>query len=308
MPAPGPRRPAIRSTGLTKHYGARAAVDGIDLEIPDGVIAGFVGPNGSGKTTTIRMLLALVSPSAGEAEVLGTSIRNPGDYLPRVGALIEGPAFYPTLSGRRNLEVLTTLGGIPRSRVEEVLDLVELRERAGDHVRTYSMGMKQRLGIAAAMLPNPEVLILDEPANGLDPAGILEMRRLLSRLRDQGITIFISSHLLSEVEQVADWILVLKDGRLLFQGPTADLLSRRHGRLLVAAEHEAGLTTVATIAEVAGFKVARVNGHLEVDAPASFAAQLNRQAMAAGVTLVEISRSHASLEETFLDLTNGETR
>src|SRR5579872_3964036 len=198
---------AIRARGLTKRYGSRTAVDGIDLDIPTGVIAGFVGPNGSGKTTTIRMLLSFVAPTAGTAEVLGVPVDRPGDYLPRVGALIEGPAFYWWLSGRRNLEILAALGGIPASRVDEVLDVVELRERAADRVLGYSLGMKQRLGIAAALLPRPQLLILDEPANGLDPSGIQDMRRLLARLRDQGVTIFISSHILSELEQIADWIL-----------------------------------------------------------------------------------------------------
>jgi ABC-2 type transport system ATP-binding protein len=300
--------PVLRTVGLRKRFGAQVAVDGIDMEIPAGVIAGFVGPNGSGKTTTIRMLLALVTPTSGRAEVLGSPTDRPGDYLPRVGALIEGPAFYPSLSGRRNLEVLATLGGIPHERVDTVLQLVELTERAGDKVRNYSLGMKQRLGIAGALLPQPELLILDEPGNGLDPAGILELRRLLARLRDQGITIFISSHLLSEVEQMADWIIVLKSGRLLFQGAMSDLLARRRGRLLVATEDARGLATVVGIAASAGHAAARVNGHVEIDAPPLFAAELNRRAMNAGVTLVEITHAQASLEETFLDMTAGEVR
>jgi len=300
--------PAIRTRGLRKRYGAQLAVDGIDIDIPRGVIAGFVGPNGSGKTTTIRMLLSLVAPTEGSAEVLGSPTDHPAEYLPRVGALIEGPAFYPTLSGRRNLEVLATLGGIPRARVDAMLDVVELADRAGDKVRSYSLGMKQRLGIAAALLPEPELLILDEPAHGLDPAGILELRRLLARLRDQGITIFISSHLLSEVEQMADWIVVLKDGRLLFQGAMSQLLARRRGRLLVATEDGRGLATVVGIALQAGHVAARVNGHVEIEAPPVFAAELNRRAMDAGVTLVEIARAQASLEETFLDMTAGEVR
>src|SRR5205085_2767105 len=194
--APPATAPAIRTANLTKTYGSRNAVDGVSIEVPTGVIAGFVGPNGAGKTTTIRMLLALVRPTAGRVEVLGIPATHPAGYLSRVGALIEAPAFYPGLSARRNLEILATLGGISTQRVDPLLAQVGLQGREGDAVKTYSLGMRQHLGIAAALLPNPALLILDEPANGLDPAGILEIRQLLRHLREQGITILISSHLL----------------------------------------------------------------------------------------------------------------
>src|SRR6266568_3862473 len=184
------RTPAIATHGLSKHFGQRKAVDGLTISIPAGTIAGFVGPNGAGKTTTIRLLLGLVRPSAGSARILGHPLTDPRSYLPRVGALVEAPAFYPSLSGRTNLEVLARLGGHPRSRVSQLLELVELSDRARDRVGSYSLGMKQRLGVAMALLPDPDLLILDEPANGLDPLGIIATRDLLRRLRDQGKTIF----------------------------------------------------------------------------------------------------------------------
>jgi len=176
----------VVTRGLTKRYGQRLAVDRLEIELPAGVVSGFVGPNGAGKTTTIQMLLGLVKPTSGIAQVLGHPINDPGAYLPRVGALVESPAFYPTLSGWRNLEVLARLGRLERGRIDEVLNQVGLADRASDLVRTYSLGMKQRLGVAAALLPKPELVILDEPANGLDPAGIREMRSLLRNLADRG--------------------------------------------------------------------------------------------------------------------------
>jgi ABC-2 type transport system ATP-binding protein len=219
---------AIETHGLSKHFGQRKAVDGLTISIPAGSIAGFVGPNGAGKTTTIRLLLGLIRPGAGSATILGKPLTDPRSYLPRVGALIEAPAFYPSLSGRTNLEVLARLGGYSHSRVRQVLELVELSERTRDPVRTYSQGMKQRLGVAIALLPDPDLLILDEPANGLDPLGIIQVRDLLRRLRDQGKTIFLSSHLLGELEQVTDWLVMLHQGKALFSGPARDLLDR-HG-------------------------------------------------------------------------------
>src|SRR5437763_12884995 len=212
------RTPAIETHGLSKQFGQRKAVDGLTMSIPAGTIAGFVGPNGAGKTTTIRLLLGLVRPNAGSAMILGHPLTHPERYLPRVGALIEAPAFYPSLSGRTNLEVLAHLGGHPRSRVDQVLEIVELSDRAKDPVGKYSQGMKQRLGVAMALLPDPDLLILDEPANGLDPLGIIGMRGLLRRLREQGKTIFLSSHLLGELEQVADWLVMLHQGKALYNG------------------------------------------------------------------------------------------
>ena len=183
--------PAITTNGLSKRFGRRKAVDGLTITIPSGTIAGFVGPNGAGKTTTIRMLLGLVRPTEGGATILGRSLGDPRSYLPRVGALVEAPAFYPGLSGRTNLEVLAQLSGLARSRVADVLKTVALTDRSQDPAGRYSHGMKQRLGLAMALLPDPELLIVDEPANGLDPLGIIQLRDLLRGLRDQGKTILV---------------------------------------------------------------------------------------------------------------------
>ena len=226
-PVSSSNTPVIETHGLSKHFGQRRAVDDLTISIPSGTIAGFVGPNGAGKTTTIRLLLGLIRPGAGSATILGHPLTAPRSYLPRVGALIETPAFYPSLSGRTNLEVLAQLGGYPRSRVSQLLEMVDLSDRAKDPVRKYSQGMKQRLGVAMALLPDPDLLILDEPTNGLDPLGIIQMRDLLRHLREQGKTIFLSSHLLGELEQVTDWLVILNQGKALFSGPARDLLDRR---------------------------------------------------------------------------------
>ena len=180
--------------------------------MPAGTICGFVGPNGAGKTTTIRMLLGLISPTGGTGEILGQSISSPDKYLSQVGAMIEGPAFYPALSGAENLKVLATLGGFPIERVDQLLEQVGLAERGKSKYKTYSLGMKQRLGIAAALLPNPKLLILDEPTNGLDPEGIQEIRQLLRSLADNGTTVFVSSHLLSELELISEYLVMLRKG------------------------------------------------------------------------------------------------
>ena len=316
-PAPDPFQPeqaaddapsgtlAIETHGLSKHFGQRKAVDGLTISIPSGTIAGFVGPNGAGKTTTIRLLLGLVRPGEGRATILGKPLTHPRSYLPRVGALIEAPAFYPSLSGRTNLEVLAHLGGHPRSRVGQLLELVDLSDRAKDPVRKYSQGMKQRLGVAMALLPDPDLLILDEPANGLDPLGIIQMRDLLRRLREQGKTIFLSSHLLGELEQVTDWLVMLNQGKALFSGPARDLLDRR-GELVVEAEEATQLDLVARIAIAAGYTVTLVNGSLRIACPLDWASELNRRAREAGATRIAIQGREASLEERFLALLKGE--
>ncbi|MBV9229021.1 MAG: ATP-binding cassette domain-containing protein [Chloroflexi bacterium] len=220
---------AIETHGLSKHFGKLTAVSGLTISVPVGTITGFIGPNGAGKTTTIRLLLGLVRPDAGSATILGQPLTHSLGYLPRVGALIEAPAFYPSLSARTNLEILARLGDYPSSRVREVLDLVELSDRAHDRVGSYSLGMKQRLGVAMALLPDPDLLILDEPANGLDPLGIIATRDLLRRLREQGKTIFLSSHLLGELEQVADWLVMLNLGKALYNGSTRAFLDQHQG-------------------------------------------------------------------------------
>ena len=305
--APGSARGAlaIETQGLSKHFGQHKAVDGLTIRIPAASITGFVGPNGAGKTTTIRLLLGLVRPSAGSATILGHPLTKPARYLPRVGALVEAPAFYPSLSGQTNLDVLARLGGYPRARVSELLDLVELSDRAHDRVGTYSLGMKQRLGVAMALLPDPDLLILDEPANGLDPLGIIGIRDLLRRLRDQGKTIVLSSHLLGELEQVADWLVMLNQGKALFSGPARDLLDRR-AELVVEAEDAVQLDLVERLASEAGYTVTREDRTVRIACPASFAETLNRQAREAGATGVTIRTREASLEQIFLDLMKGD--
>jgi ABC-2 type transport system ATP-binding protein len=295
----------IRTDGLVKDYGDHRVVDGLSFSVPPGVVAGFVGPNGAGKTTTIRMLLGLVRPTSGTADVLGRSIEKPVRYAPAVGALIESPAFYPTLSGRQNLETLATLGGFPRERINEVLGIVELADRGGDHYKTYSLGMKQRLGIAAALLGEPQLLVLDEPANGLDPQGILDVRRLLHRLADSGVTVFVSSHLLAEVEQIANWLVIISRGRLVFDGPLADAIDQQRGQLVVAPERSADLERVVRLAAATGYETRLVDGELRVDAPPDFAAVLNRAATEAGVTLRELHHHRPTLEEVFFSVTQG---
>jgi ABC-2 type transport system ATP-binding protein len=298
---------AIRTEQLTKRYGTRAAVDGVSLEVPTGVIAGFVGPNGAGKTTTIRMLLALARPTAGHIEVLGIPSSRSQDYLPRVGALIEGPAFYPGLSARRNLEVLAALGGIDRRRIDPLLAQVGLRGRERDAVKTYSQGMRQRLGIAAALLPSPAVLILDEPTNGLDPAGIQEIRLLLRDLREQGITILMSSHLLAEVEQIADWIILLNQGKVAYQGQMDALLKGQQTALIVGAATPDELRIIAAVAREQQFASELGDGQVRVLAPASFAGTLNQRALEAGAVITELHVERNSLEETFFSLTEQPT-
>ena len=297
---------SVATHALTKRFGERLAVDAVDIELPAGVVSGFVGPNGAGKTTTIQLLLGLCRPTSGSAEVLGRPITDPASYLGRVGALIEAPSFYPTLSGSRNLEVLTRLGRIDRRRIPEVLEIVDLSDRGGDFVRSYSLGMKQRLGVAAALLPDPELCILDEPTNGLDPAGIREMRGVMRALADRGITVFVSSHLLAEIEAVCDHLVMIDSGRIVFQGAIAGLIAGQHADIVARPEHSADAQALADLAIAAG-KHARVDGaEVHVQASEDWAAELNRAAMAAGITLSGLAVARASLEQAFFAITEGD--
>ncbi len=297
---------SVVTRALTKRFGPRLAVDGVDIELPAGVVSGFVGPNGAGKTTTIQLLLGLCRPTSGTAEVLGRPISDPASYLGRVGALIEAPSFYPTLSGRRNLEVLTRLGRIDRGRIAEVLAMVELSDRANDFVRAYSLGMKQRLGVAAALLPNPELCILDEPTNGLDPAGIREMRNVMRGLADRGITVFVSSHLLAEIEAVCDHLVMIDNGRIVFQGGVEGLIEAQQSDIVATPEHEADTQALAALCTASGRLARVVGGDVHVQAPAEWAAELNRAAMGAGITLRGLAVQRASLEQAFFAITEGE--
>src|SRR3954451_1245194 len=219
----------LRTRDLVKQYGQRLAVNNLNLEVYRGDIFGFLGPNGAGKTTTIRMALGLIAPTSGSVEILGHDVvKHRAHILPRVGALVETPALYLYMSGRNNLRVVgSVLGGVPDERVDAVLELVGLRGRQKDRVRTYSLGMKQRLGVAIALLQDPDILILDEPANGLDPAGIVEMRDLMHRLAAEGRTVFISSHMLSEVQQICTRVAIINLGRLISESSIEELISGR---------------------------------------------------------------------------------
>jgi len=296
---------AISVQGLTKSFGDRVAVEDLSFDLARGSVTGFVGANGAGKSTTIRMLLGLIRPSAGTAYVLGHSISDPAAYLSRVGALVEAPAFYPQLSGYRNLLALTRLAGLPTTRVDEVLAVVGLADRGTDRYKNYSLGMKQRLGIAAALLHDPELLILDEPTNGLDPAGIVEIRGLLLELSEQGTSVLVSSHNLSEIQAVCHGIVLIQHGQLLWSGPIDELLASHGATLVAAPEHTADLAGLSGLVIAAGYTSSVRGDRLEIRAPSSWAGELNRQAMSAGITLRELAMRDASLEQTFLDLTTG---
>jgi ABC-2 type transport system ATP-binding protein len=297
--------PAIAVENLSKHYGDIAALDSATFEVPLGTICGFVGPNGSGKTTTIRMLLGLIKPSSGTGSIIGNSISHPEKYLKDVGAMIEGPAFYPALSGFENLKVLAKLGGIDFARCNELIDLVGLNDRGNDKYKNYSLGMKQRLGIAAALLPNPKLLILDEPTNGLDPAGIQEVRDLLETLASQGVTVFVSSHLLSELEMISKYLVMLRKGRVVFAGPIQELLHRNKPTIVAKPSSLNSLPYLAEIINKTGHQAIIEEDHVRVDADENFAVQLNKLAFESGIVLSQLTPVRASLEETFFELTDG---
>jgi ABC-2 type transport system ATP-binding protein len=290
---------------LCKRYGTRLAVDHLELEVPRGEIFGFLGPNGAGKTTTIRMALGLVRPTGGWVEVLGRDVaRHRAEVLPRVGALIEAPALYAYLSGRDNLRAFAAaLGGVDRSRLDEVLEIVDLAFRQGDRVGGYSMGMKQRLGVAVALLHDPELLILDEPANGLDPAGIVEMRDLLRRLVEQGKTVFVSSHVLAEVQQICDRVAIIDRGRLVTVAPVADLL-RGQGEFEITMEEPDA--AVALLRETAWGADARLErGRLIARSPSGRGRDLVRWLAERGFWPDRVTERQQNLEEIFLHLTGG---
>ena len=290
----------ISTQALTKRYGdVIVAVDELALRVRRGEVYGFLGPNGAGKTTTLRMLVGLVRPTSGAATVLGAP---PGAAagLARIGAMIEQPAFYPYLSGRDNLRVLARHAGVDETRVPAVLGQVGLSGRATDRTATYSMGMKQRLGVAAALLKDPELLILDEPTNGLDPAGMAEMRDFIRSLADGGRTVLLSSHLMGEIEQVSDRVGVIRDGALVAEGTVAGLRGR--AGLRVRAEPQADAARlIGALPEVEA--VTARDGLLEVAVDTAQAAAINRTLVHAGVSVSEIYAQTASLEDVFLELT-----
>ena len=294
----------VATRSLTRRFGNITALDGLTVELPAGGIIGLVGPNGSGKSTLIRTLLGLIRPTSGEAAVLGHTIAEPFRYAPGVGALIEGPAFIGGLSARANLTSLAHLHGTPMPRVDEVLAQVGLVGRDREPVRQFSLGMRQRLGIAVALLTDPDLLILDEPTNGLDPAGIVEIRELLRRLAREGRTVIVSSHLLSELEAICTYIVIIRFGELVFAGPMAELREQTVAHIDFAPEHSEDARALADALTSAGWRIdGRADGLRAVHA-AGRAADLNRAATAAGFTLTHLVESQDSLEALFLDMTS----
>src|SRR5690348_6626757 len=290
---------------LSKSYGERAAVRELDLEVRRGEVFGFLGPNGAGKTTTIRMMVGLIRPTSGTVKVLGRDVQaDGGRVLPRVGALVEAPALYLYLSGRDNLKTFAgVLGGVPRDRLDEVLELVGLAGRQRDRVRSYSLGMKQRLGVAIALLNDPDLLVLDEPANGLDPAGIVEMRDLLRQLAAAGKTVFISSHVLAEVQQICDRVAIIDQGRLVRVATVADLV-RGHGEFLVRVE-DAAAALALVLAEPWGRSARLEDGALVTMAPDGRGRELMRFLAAGGHWPDVVRERQQNLEEIFLSLTGA---
>lgn len=288
----------IEVAGLTKRFGSTLAVDDLSFSVKAGRITGFLGPNGAGKSTTMRVVLGLVKPTAGTTSVLGVQYRDLQHPVRRVGVLLETFDAHPGRSGRNHLRVLALAGGIPRSRVDEVLGLVELRDAGRRRVKGYSLGMRQRLGLAAALLGDPEVLVLDEPANGLDPQGIRWLRDFLRSLASEGRTILISSHVLSEVAQTVDDVVIIHRGKLIRQAPMADVETMAAGSTIVrspTAERLAELLGEAHIEATRG-----PDGGLSVAAPPERVGELAAEHR---VVLHELSVERASLEEVFLELT-----
>lgn len=293
----------IEVVRLTKRYGKTVAVNDLSFRVTPGRITGFLGPNGAGKTTTLKAILGLVRPTSGTTTVLGKAYRELEDPARKVGAVLETSRYHPGRSGRNHLRVLAAQAGIPRRRVEEVLELVAMNEPAKRRVGGYSMGMRQRLGLAAALLGEPELLVLDEPANGLDPAGIRWLRDLLESLASQGRTILVSSHVLAEVEQIADEVVIIHRGRFVAQSTTAELAARAAARVRVRSPQAERLREL--LGANAMSAVVLDDGALGVtDGTPERVGEL---AAANNIVLHELVAEKATLEEAFLELTAGET-
>ena len=290
----------IEVENLTKRFRKTVAVDDLSFKIREGAITGFLGPNGAGKTTTLRVILGLVHPTAGKATVMGRLYRQLESPTQQVGAVLEASDFHPGRSGRNHLRVLAAATGIPRSRVEEVLEVVDLQGAAGRRAGGYSLGMRQRLSLAGALLGDPRILVLDEPANGLDPQGIRWLREFLRSLAAEGRTIFISSHVLAEVEQIVDEVVIIHRGKFVVQASTAELVARAAGGIRARSPQADQLRAAL---EQAGVKVASSEGDLLTLADAT-TAQVGEIAAAKGIVLHELVAESSSLEEAFLDLTS----
>ena len=293
----------VVTENLSRQFGRVKALDAVSLQLPTAGVIGLVGPNGSGKSTLIRTLLGLIRATSGSAEVLGHSTKHPGEFASRVGVLIENPAFVGSLSAQKNLLSLAALRGIPGSRVAEVLKQVGLAGRESEPVRSFSLGMKQRLGIASALLTSPDLLILDEPTNGLDPAGIVEIRGLLKSLAKEGRTVIVSSHLLSELESICDHLVIIRFGKVLFNGPMSQMLDRTGAYIDIDTERDADRSELAKALKAAGWKVDVTADGLRVHAAKNRSAELNRFAAEAKITLTRISVAQESLEDLFLEMT-----
>jgi ABC-2 type transport system ATP-binding protein len=296
----------IETKALTKKFGARAAVDGVDLVVPAGVAFGFLGPNGAGKTTMIRTLLGLTQASSGEVSLLG--MPQPAkrrEALARVGAIVEEPRFHPHLTGRENLKIVAAARDrAADGRIDESLARVGLAQRADDRVKTYSLGMRQRLGIARCLLADPSLLILDEPMNGLDPAGILEMRHLIRAFVGEGRTIFLSSHLLDEVEKTCDQVAIVDHGRVILQGAVAEIASSGEPTVLVEVD-DIETARRLLVAEPRISKVEDEGGELRLTLTGDLqAADVNRALVQAGVAVSRLEPARATLEQTFLAVTS----
>jgi ABC-type multidrug transport system ATPase subunit len=300
-------QPALRAVGLSKAYGKRLAVDHLDLQVDRGELFGFLGPNGAGKTTTIRMALGLVAPTNGSVEILGLEVRhNRSKVLPRVGALVESPALYGYMSGRNNLRAIgDLLGGVDAKRIDDVLEIVSLKGRDKDKVRTYSMGMKQRLGLAIALLNDPDLLILDEPANGLDPAGIVEMRDLLRGLAADGKTVFISSHVLSEVQQICTRVAIIDHGKLIRVAPVHELIDSP-GEFAIKVDSPDALV-VALRLQPWGQEARVEEGLVVTRAPEGRGRNLIAFLVQNGHNPDSVSERQRDLEDIFLSLTGGDS-
>ena len=294
---------ALEACGLTKRYGDTMAVDSVSLSVRRGEVYGFLGPNGAGKTTTLRMLLGLIRPTSGSASVLG---RRPGDAgaLAKIGSMIEGPAFYPFLSGRDNLAVVARYAGVGRAHLDQVLETVDLGSRGGDKFGAYSLGMKQRLGVAAALLKQPDLVVLDEPTNGLDPAGMRDMRALIRRLGGEGHTVILSSHMLGEVQQVCDRVGVINAGRMILESTVEEL--RGEGELVLrASPYDVVRATLDDLDYVHGVRA--VGGELRLRVDEHLTGEVNRALVLAGVEVREVRRVDRQLEDVFFEITTNET-
>lgn len=308
---PAPGTVVLRTVDLTKRFGAITAVDRLSLEVRAGEVLGFLGPNGAGKSTTAGMILGLIKPTAGRVEIFGKDLTHARDLLPRrVGAVIESPSFYPYLSGRDNLRALAlAVGGVPEGRIDALLAQVGLTERANSAFETYSQGMKQRLGIASTLLTDPALVVLDEPTNGLDPAGQREVRALIPQLAREGRAVLLASHLLYEVEQVCDRVAIIRRGRLVESGTVGDLLRRDSYLEVTVAEPERAAWVLGEAAQSALPFIERVTldgDRIQVAAPPERGADINRVLVEHGLYAQAIVPRTSSLEELFLELTGSE--